>query len=217
MNAETLPLLGVVLIGASAAVALIAFLAARRRRSEDKEEAVEEPPTVPAAAEEIPREPAEERAGQVAAPTPERMISVASLLRDEVSGGLVVRVGEREYRSAAELLVSRDRQRIEYTLLELNRWFEGEREKRKGREPRGAAAPEVGRRPLTMVEQINKILDQKLAELPGANRGVRLVEGAGGSVRVYVGVEGYDAIDDVPDAEIRRLIREAVAEWEAAQ
>jgi hypothetical protein len=42
------------------------------------------------------------------------------------------------------------------------------------------------------------------------------VEGPAGSIRVYLGVEGYDAIDDVPDPEVRRLIREAVSEWENA-
>lgn len=144
------------------------------------------------------------------------MIPVANLLRDEVTGGLVVRVGDRDYRSAADLLTSRDRQRMEYTLAELNRWFSPAPQKQEEREAaRPAVAPEAARRPLSMVEQINQILERKLRDLPEARRAVRLVEGAGGSVRVYVGVDAYSSIDDVPDSDIRGLIRDAVAEWEA--
>lgn len=208
MNAESLPLLGVVLIVASAGLAVVALLLARRR---EPEEAPEDKPEASAAA----SEPA---AAPVMPTVPaDRMIPVASLFRDEVSGGLVVRVGERDYRSAAELLTSRDRQRIEYTLAELNRWFSTAPGKPAEREPVRTAKPETGRQPLTMVQEINLILERKLRELPETRRAVRLVEGSGGAVRVYVGVDAYNGVDEVPDLEIRRLIHEAVAEWESAQ
>jgi hypothetical protein len=170
-------------------------------------------PEEPSAAHRRPEAPAGTAGGE---PSPSRLIPVAALLRDEVTGGLVIRVGEREYRSAAEVSVSGDRPRMEYTLAELNRWFgvqASEAPTPKKEEERTAKAPA---RKLSMVEQINHILDRKLAEEPGGHRGVRLVEGAGGAIRVYLGVDGYDAIDDVPDPEVRHLIREAVSEWENA-
>jgi hypothetical protein len=64
-----------------------------------------------------------------------------------------------------------------------------------------------------MVEQINRILQGKLGAQPEGGRGVRLAEGPGGSVRVYIGVQAY-GLEDVPDPAIRESIREAVAEWE---
>jgi len=105
---------------------------------------------------------------------------------------------------------------MEYTLAELNRWFggAGAEELRPKKDEEKAVKPPAGK--LSMVEQINQILDRNLAEEPGSRRGVRLVDGPAGSIRVYLGVEGFDAIDDVPDPEVRRLIREAVSEWENA-
>jgi hypothetical protein len=139
------------------------------------------------------------------------------LLRDEVTGGLIVRVGDRDYRTAGELLASKDRQRMEYTAAELGRWLGIDKaiaQRAAPQEP--AAKPAAPRRPPSMVEQINAILDRKLQEQPALARGVRLTEGAGGAIKVYVGIDAYNAIDDVPDAAIRQLIRDAVTEWESA-
>ncbi len=146
----------------------------------------------------------------------ERAIPVATLLRDELTGGLIIRVGDREYRTAADLLASNDRQRIEYTAGDLNRWLGIDRSPSPrpapGETPAKRAAP---RRPASMVEQINAILEKRLLERPELTRGIRLAEGPGGAIKVYVGIDSYNGIDDVPGAEIRQLIREAVAEWEA--
>jgi len=151
-------------------------------------------------------------------PAARQTLEIATLLREEVSGKLIVKVGDREYRSAEELLSSKDRRRIEYTLADLNAWFGAtDREALKPRPREEPAMAEKPTRPQTMVEQINSILDRKLVETLGVNRGVRLVEDAGGSVRVYIGVDSYPSIDEVPDPEIRRFIREAVAEWEATR
>jgi len=40
------------------------------------------------------------------------------------------------------------------------------------------------------------------------------MESLTGGVNVYVGVTRYEAIDDVPDEEIKAAIRAAIAEWE---
>jgi hypothetical protein len=173
-------------------------------------------PSIPSA---VPPKPAAEAARPTPPPTGTRQtLEVAVLLREEVSGKLIVKVGDREYRSGEELLASKDRRRIEYTLDDLNAWFgTTAREAPRPRLREEPATVEQPTRPLTMVEQINHILDRKLVETLGVNRGVRLVEGAGGTVRVYLGVDGYSSVDEVPDPEIRRFIREAVAEWEATR
>jgi hypothetical protein len=148
--------------------------------------------------------------------THERPIPVATLLRDELTGGLVIRVGEREYRTASELLESKDRKRMEYTAAELSRWLGLDKPTSTLPAP-AEAKPAAPQPPKSMVEQINTILDRKLQEKPEPSRAVRLVEASGGGIKVYVGIDSYNAIDDVPDAEIRQLIREAVAEWEAGE
>jgi hypothetical protein len=68
----------------------------------------------------------------------------------------------------------------------------------------------------SMVQQINDILQRKLAEVSGPSRGVRLLEGAGGALRVFIGLQSY-SFEDVPEEDVKRMIRDAVAEWEAKQ
>jgi hypothetical protein len=66
----------------------------------------------------------------------------------------------------------------------------------------------------SIVEQIDEVLQQKLAGTVFEDREIRLIEGAGGAVIVQVKNERFEGIEAVPDAEIRALIRQAVTEWE---
>lgn len=141
-----------------------------------------------------------------------RLFPVMTLLRDDVTGDLVLQIGPRTYRNRADLEASGDRTRVEYAARDLNRWLEGEEvEQARKVEPRHEETPSAGG---SMIQQINQILEGKLAAQPGLGRGIRLAEGPGGSVRVYIGVQGY-GLDEVPDPAVRAAIREAVAEWEA--
>jgi hypothetical protein len=141
------------------------------------------------------------------------MIPVATLMRDEVTGELIVQVGDREYTSADELQASNDWTRVEYAASDLNRWLTkadlNERIPEKERE-------KTPQQPTSMIEQINEILKQQLAEAPDENKAIRLIEGPGGTVRVLVGVHSY-AFDEVPDSAVQKVIREAVAAWEEDQ
>ncbi len=66
----------------------------------------------------------------------------------------------------------------------------------------------------SMVAQIDEILQEKLNTSPLAGQGIRLIEHPTQGLVVMVGLNRYEGVDEVPDPEIRSLIRESVAEWE---
>ena len=68
--------------------------------------------------------------------------------------------------------------------------------------------------PTSIVGQINHVLQKNIVNTPLASHGVSLMESLSGGVNVYVGVQRYELIDDVPDEEIRAAIRAAISEWE---
>ncbi len=164
-------------------------------------------PKVPAGAPTLP-------APEPAALAPSRRtLAVATLMRDEVTGKLLVLVGGREYGTADELRASRDFARVEYAAADLVKWLGVTTVRERAVE---RAPLEEVKKSASMIEQINDILQRKMAEAPGASRGVRLLEGAGGVLRVFIGLQSYN-LEDVPDADVKRMIREAVAEWESKQ
>jgi len=83
--------------------------------------------------------------------------------------------------------------------------------------PKPPATPkkeEVEAAPTSIVGQINMILQERIVNTPLASRGVSLMESITGGVNVFVGVQRYDGIDDVPNDEIKAAIRAAIVEWE---
>jgi hypothetical protein len=156
-----------------------------------------------------PRQPA------AAAPPPSSRprIQVATILRDEVTGAIVLKVGDREYTSVEDLKDSPDWTRIDYAATDLNRWLNKKEETAAPvyREPDTGST-----RPQSMIGQINDILQRKIAESGSDIKAVQLIEGPGGAVRVLIGVHSYD-LGEVPNPVIQKLIRESVAEWESSQ
>ena len=67
---------------------------------------------------------------------------------------------------------------------------------------------------LSIVQQIDTVLQARLVDTPLAKRGIRLQESIQGGVEVYVGLQKFHAVDDVPDEDIKTAIRAAIAEWE---
>jgi hypothetical protein len=141
-------------------------------------------------------------------------IQVATLLRDEVSGSLIVQIGDEEFDDPEELKASRYWTRLEYVTKDLNAWMKEPEARRPPGPERESDMPE--RKPASMIEQINDILQEKVEATGRPDLAVRLVEGAGGTARVLIGVNSYE-IADVPNPEIKTLIRAAVAAWEATQ
>ena len=67
---------------------------------------------------------------------------------------------------------------------------------------------------LSMVQQIDEILQLKLVNTPLAGLGIKIQESPGGGVMVMVGLKKYEGVGDVPDPAIKAVLQAAVAEWE---
>jgi hypothetical protein len=65
----------------------------------------------------------------------------------------------------------------------------------------------------SIVEQINEILQDKVAASPLSETGVKLQESSQG-VLVWIGKQSYQGVDTVPEGDAKALIRAAVNEWE---
>lgn len=242
MSIDNQLILGVVFITAGIAMALLAYAAFLNRRtqaSEDEEPAADapemaEPPpqdeelTLPHEAAQA--EPAEvephpaaheldQLPGETPAPAPSEatvpsVSASAHLRRDPDTGRLVIDVGNQTYRSMESLRSSEDWKSVDSLLSDLIAWLYKDTPPERPSQDRDQEGEPLAGGPLTMIEQINEVLTEKLAERSDLPQAVRMVEGTGGSIRVFIGVEGY-ALDEVPNEEIRTLIRQAVAEWES--
>jgi hypothetical protein len=62
--------------------------------------------------------------------------------------------------------------------------------------------------------QINDILQEMIVETPFADRGISVNDGPDKGVMVTLDGQNYPGVKDVPDEEVRNLIRSAVVEWE---
>ena len=70
--------------------------------------------------------------------------------------------------------------------------------------------------PLRMVEEIDALLQQRLAKEPGlAEQGIRLTRDVKEGILIYVGQDPYGSTEDIPDERIARFIRETIRIWES--
>jgi hypothetical protein len=179
---------------------------------------MDSPPDEPVSdVDQVSAESAEPELDQAPASTPDR-IQVATLLRDDVTGKLIIKVGDQEYTSPEDLKASPDWTRIEYAASDLSKWIQSTvektaSEKNAGTEVEGQVSEH---KPSSMIEQINAILQERIESSGRPELAVRLIEGPGGMARVLIGVHSYE-LTEVPDPEVQELIREAVATWEATQ
>ncbi len=134
---------------------------------------------------------------------------VAQVYREDVTGRLIVLSGDNEYTSVGEIKDDTERRKLAYAASDFANWFQGEIGPRPASTP--ATAPPQNS-PDVMLEEINGILQRSISP----ERGVRLFPGLDGGVKVLIGVKSYE-IEEVPDEEIKGLIRQAVAEWEAGR
>lgn len=67
---------------------------------------------------------------------------------------------------------------------------------------------------LSVVDEVNDILQRKLHGSAMAGKGIHLMENHQKEIRFWVGLESYNDVSDIPDPEIQALINAAVKEWE---
>jgi hypothetical protein len=68
--------------------------------------------------------------------------------------------------------------------------------------------------PQSIAEQVDEILQAKLEAMKLDGKAVRLFDLPNQGMVIMVGLEKYRDLNDVPDDELRGLIRDSVAEWE---
>jgi hypothetical protein len=73
---------------------------------------------------------------------------------------------------------------------------------------------EKHKRQMSIVEQVDEILQDLLLSSPLAEKNIRLTEMANKGVIVWVGTEKFEGINAVPDEEVKKIIRQAVKKWE---
>ena len=67
---------------------------------------------------------------------------------------------------------------------------------------------------LSVIDEVNDILQKKLTGSPLAGKGIHLMENPNKEIRFWVGLNSYDDVDEIPDLEVRQIIDAAVKEWE---
>lgn len=73
---------------------------------------------------------------------------------------------------------------------------------------------EKHKRQLSIVEQVDGVLQELLESSLFKGRNIRLTEMPNKGVTVWVGNEYYDGINAVPDEDVKQIIRQAVKNWE---
>lgn len=79
------------------------------------------------------------------------------------------------------------------------------------------AQPESGKAQtprLSLTAQIDEILQERLVSSPLAHRTIHLAELPNFGMSVQVDRQQYESVDEIPDVEVRKLIHEAVEEWQ---
>jgi hypothetical protein len=67
---------------------------------------------------------------------------------------------------------------------------------------------------LSVIDEVNEILQKKLHGSPLAGKGIHLMENHNKEIRFWVGLNSYNDVDEIPDPEVRQIIDESVREWE---
>jgi hypothetical protein len=76
-----------------------------------------------------------------------------------------------------------------------------------------SAAAQERDRSFSLVDEIDGIFQRKLQASPMARTDAQFVARPDGSVRIRVGSHYYDRPEEVPDADLRKIIEAAIAEW----
>ncbi len=148
-----------------------------------------------------------------------------------VDGEVAVFVGSRRYRRLDDV---RDRQQgemavaaIKAVLLFAEDWLPL---RRRAPEPPRPAPPDKAAAFIEQLEgaggppppefkppaeAIDDLIQRRLRKWPDlVSEKVRMSTAADGSLRIHVGLQVFQRVDDVPDPRVRALIKDAIREWE---
>ena len=70
---------------------------------------------------------------------------------------------------------------------------------------------------LSVVDEVNNILQKKLHGSSLAGKGIHLMENHNKEIRFWVGLNSYNDVEEIPDIEVRQIIDMSVREWEENQ
>jgi len=70
---------------------------------------------------------------------------------------------------------------------------------------------------LSVIDEVNEILQKKLHGSPLAGKGIHLMENHNKEIRFWVGLNSYNDVEEIPDAEVRQIIDASVREWEESR
>ena len=70
---------------------------------------------------------------------------------------------------------------------------------------------------LSVIDEVNDILQKKLHGSPLAGKGIHLMENHNKEIRFWVGLNSYNDVDEIPDSEVRQIIDDSVREWEESR
>ena len=86
-------------------------------------------------------------------------------------------------------------------------------EKERLAQPAAERSPASEQARFDLVADIDRIFQAKLAASSMANIDAEILAGPEGGVRIRVGTKHYDTPDEVPDSELRQMMKAAIAEW----
>lgn len=144
--------------------------------------------------------------------------------RDMKSGRLLVQMEDQWFENTKPMDEAL-RLRYDRTLREAAQWLdlslvnpgmEMKTEVPMAGAPSGQAVglDELPKRKLSIVEQVDEILQELLSESTLKDQNIRLSEIYNKGVVVWVGMQYFEGIDAVPNEEVKQLIKTAVKKWE---
>lgn len=153
-----------------------------------------------------------------------RLVTLGRSIKDDK---FAVLFGDEWIRDASQLSFVQ-RNRLEKNLQEAQNWLGVESKKESVPTPKvkevdstdvvpplvPPKTAEKHKRQLSIVEQVDEVLQDLLASSPLKGKNIRLTELPNKGVTVWVGNEYYDGINAVPDEDVKRIIRQAVKKWE---
>lgn len=159
---------------------------------------------------------------------PDKYTPIARLIRERVSGRLVVEVDDKLYLSSYSA-PAQIRDMLDDTADDFFVWLGkplNTSPQPAASAPTAAVPPFVGPEPVrvtpvvepprgtTIVDQINEILQEMLENSSLANRKISITQEPSMGVVVLVDGIHYPGVDSVAEADVKNLIKDAVKKWE---